>query len=145
MYEDITQATRAQLLHMQEVGAICISPSALALAVYQEFSTGGEDDHITYLALEHCKQFSRKLLASKFDVTDEDVGPAQDDLFSWQLQEYYPTPKPDKKHEPVYKRMGDMTWDEITFNVENLRKSAKALMAHAACLEAYRDLMGKAA
>ena len=121
--------------------AILISTSALAHRVFESFSTGDEEPHIEYTSLEHMKHMARVFLARRKDVEgDLNEAHAQGELdlgvaFSGKLQDRYPLPRKDGE-EPVYKRRSDLTEDERAWNVQQLRKSARARLEHADALEA---------
>jgi hypothetical protein len=122
-------------------GAVLVGPGALAHRVYQEFCEGGEDPCIQYASLEQIKQMARKFLAIHKDADankSESYQAAMEfegERFSGRLQDRYPLPR-QKGEEPVYKLRTELTPGERAWNVEQLRKSAKARQEHADALEA---------
>ena len=121
-----------------------ISPAALASATLQSFAPDGLEAHIEYASLEHFKAMARKALARRFDDEGEDNSAyaAQGEMFSGHLQERYPVPRT-KGTEPQYKLRSMLSADERRWNVNSLRKSVDARLAHADALEA--EGMSKAA
>lgn len=121
--------------------AVIVSPSALAHAVFTSFASGDEETHVAYCSLEHLKQMARGYLRGRHDADGEEnpAHNAQGELpgisFSGKLQDRYPLPRK-AGEEPVYKRREHLTDDERAWNVQQLRKSAKARQEHADALEA---------
>jgi hypothetical protein len=138
LHDDLVQKTRTCIAGMQQHSAAFISPSAVAVTVHEAFSSGNEDDHVTYASIEHCKQIARKELAGKFSPEGQDNVAHQEDMFSGVLQEYYPLPRK-RGDEPQYKLRELLSSDELKFNIDLLRKSARARLEHADALEAFRD------
>lgn len=131
-------------------GAISIMPSALAHRVFETFSTGDEEPHIQYASLEHLKHMARVYLARRKDADGDmnEAHGAQGDLdlgtsFSKKLQDRYPLPR-QPGEEPTYKLRSELTADERAWNVQQLRKSARARMEHADALEAEGQMLGAA-
>lgn len=131
-------------------GAISIMPSALAHRVFETFSTGDEEAHIQYASLEHLKHMARVYLARRKDADGDmnEAHGAQGDLdlgtsFSKKLQDRYPLPR-QPGEEPTYKLRSELTADERAWNVQQLRKSARARMEHADALEAEGQMRGAA-
>lgn len=128
--------------------AVIVSPSALAHRAFEAFSHGDEDPHIQYASVEHMKHMARKFLATRKDPnSDESDAYASRqpsfDLgvqFSGQLQDRYPLPRK-AGEEPVYKLRALLTPDERSFNVDVLRKGARARLEHADALEAEGSAM----
>jgi len=113
-----------------------ISPTTIALEVQSKYTDGPIEPHIEYTSLEHLKQMCRKVLASKHEFDGEENEVHQGELFSGALQERYPIPH-EPGGEPLYKRLELLTPAEIKWNVESLRKSARARLDHADALEAW--------
>lgn len=131
-------------------GAISIMPSALAHRVFETFSTGDEEPHIQYASLEHLKHMARVYLARRKDADGDmnETHGAQGDLdlgtsFSKKLQDRYPLPR-QPGEEPTYKLRSELTAEERAWNVQQLRKSARARMEHADALEAEGQILGAA-
>ena len=131
-------------------GAIIISPSALAHRVFETFCTGDEEPHIQYTSLEHLKHMARVYLAKRKDADGElnAAHSAQDEMdfgvtFSGKLQDRYPLPRK-AGEEPVYKLRSELTEDERAWNVNQLRKSARARLEHADALEAEGQMKASA-
>lgn len=117
---------------------VIISPGAIASAIYLQFASAQVEAHIAYASIEHFKQMARHALRARFD-DDGEENPAytgQGELFSNRLQERYPVPRK-ADEDPVYKRLEDLTRDELRWNVRSLRRSADARLAHADALDAY--------
>lgn len=126
--------------------AAIVGPGALASRVYDAFATGEEEPHIQYASIEHLKHMARVFLARHHDA-DGDDNPAhkvQGELpgisFSGQLQDRYPLPRKPGE-EPAYKLRSQLTAEERAWNVQQLRKSAKARQEHADALEAEGQAM----
>lgn len=115
-----------------------ISPAAVAAATLREFNPDTLEPHIEYASLEHFKNMARKVLAHRFD-DDGDENPsyaAQGEMFSGHLQDRYPLPRK-RGDDPVYKLREQLTDDEVRWNLQSLRRSADARLAHADALEAW--------
>ena len=115
-----------------------LSPAAVASATFQVFIAESIEPHIEYASLEHFKHMARKILGSRFNH-DSDENPAyaeQGELFSGELQERYPAARK-KGEEPTYKRLADLSEDDFAWNLQALRRSAKARAIHADTLQAY--------
>ena len=130
-------------------GAVIVGPGALAFGAYQAFATGDEDPHIQYASIEHLKQMARKFLSSRHeaDGNDNPAHGAQGEFpgisFSGQLQDRYPLQRTGDE-EPVYKLRSQLTAEERSWNVQQLRKSAKARQEHADALEAEGAILSAA-
>lgn len=116
-------------------GAALISPSALAWAVLSDIAGDDLDPIVQYACLEHFKAMARKALAGRFTAEGEENPAHGDDLFSGSLQDRYPL-RHQAGQEPVYKRRDLLTAEERAWNVQQLRKSARARLQHADALEA---------
>lgn len=118
--------------------AILVSPSALAHRVFETFADSEVEPHVAYACVEHLKAMARKFLASQNEA-DSDENPTHGGQgsfeFSGQLQQRYPIPRK-SGDEPVYKLRAELTLLERAWNVNALRKSASARLAHADALEA---------
>ena len=115
-----------------------IAPSAIAAAIYGEYAVVSVDAHVEYAAMEHLKGMARRVLAGRYDVDGED-SPAytqQGEMFSGRLQERYPVATR-KGEDRVYKLLADLTADDVSWNVNSLRRSANSRQAHADRLEAW--------
>jgi len=126
--------------------AILVSPTALAHSVQEVFMSGEEDLHIQYASLEHLKQMARMFLARQKNADGDDnpshvsqSGMDFGEAFSGNLQDRYPLPRKSGE-EPVYKLRSELTELERAWNVQQLRKSAKARQKHADALEAEGQL-----
>lgn len=136
IHEDIEQAIRGELERLN--GAECLSPTSLALAVQLRFESGDIQPHIRYTSLEHLKQMSRGVLRGQFDpVADEDDS-QQGEMFSGHLQDRYPIKVP-KGAEPQYKMRIALSTSEAQWNIDRLRKSARARLEHADAMQAWND------
>lgn len=115
-----------------------LSPTNLALAVQRQFIDEYTDILIKYSSLEHIKHMARKALAGRFEADGEENEAHQGELFSGHLQDRYPTPR--KRGEaPIYKLREHLSVAEADWNVEQLRKSARARVLHANALQAWND------
>ena len=123
--------------------ATIVMPTALAHGAFEQFTTGEEDLHIQYASLEHLKHMARVFLAKRKDPDgdENEAHNAQGDLdlgipaFSGKLQDRYPLRRKSGE-EPAYKLRHELSEDERAWNVQQLRKSAKARQEHADALEA---------
>lgn len=123
-------------------GAVTVNPSSLAWGVHELLSSGMESDSTRYLSLEQLKQMCREFLRRRKDADGEEneTHSAQGEFdlgvkFSGKLQDRYPLPRKDGE-EPSYKLRNHLTPEERKWNVNQLRKSAKARQEHADALEA---------
>lgn len=118
--------------------AIVLLPATVALRVQKEFHDGPLQHHIQYTSLEHLKQMARRRLSARYDADGEEneVHDGQQELFTGQLQNRYPIPR-QRGQEPQYKLREHLSYAEVQWNVEQLRKSARARMAHADAMEAW--------
>lgn len=130
--------------------AIVISPAALAHRVFEIFSSGEEEPHIEYTSLEHLKHMARVFLARRKDADGDlnETHGAQGDLdlgvtFSGKLQDRYPLPRKPGE-EAAYKLRSQLNEDERVWNVNQLRKSARARLEHADALEAEGQMKASA-
>jgi hypothetical protein len=139
LHEDIEQAIRQELDRLN--GAECLSPTSLALAVQFRFETGEIQPHIKYTSLEHLKQMSRGMLRGQFDPVSDDLEQQQGEMFSGHLQDRYPI-KVANGADPQYKLRIALTSEEAQWNIDRLRKSAKARMEHADAMQAWNDSRG---
>lgn len=115
-----------------------VGPGSLAFAVYQNIATGDEAAGVQYTSVEHLKAMARKFLARRNDADGDQnqAHPDQEEFsFSGQLQDRYPLPRK-RGEEPVYIKRHLLTEEQRAWNVEQLRKSARARLAHADALEA---------
>lgn len=133
-HNQITQYLNEKINELRFVESI--SPSYLASSVISKFGQNNMHPMMSYLALEHAKSIARKLLASRFsiDATESNAyTSAQQDLFTGQLQERYPV-QVAKGHDPQYKPLQFLSDADLTWNINQLRKSAKARFEHARAL-----------
>jgi hypothetical protein len=122
-----------------------ISPTDVAWRVYQAIGSGAEPNPLVrYACLEHIKAMSRRALARRFTADGDDNPAHQGELFSGALQDRYPLPK-GAGVEPVYKLRCDLSPHERAWNVDQLRKSARARLEHADALEGEGRHFGLAA
>jgi hypothetical protein len=145
LHKQITEEMQRQYDALQD--AIIVYPSAIAMRVFEVFSSGEEAAHIEYASLEHLKHMARVFLAKKKnpDSDESEAYSAQDEMdfgaeFSGQLQDRYPLPRK-AGEEPAYKKRHDLTPEERAWNVKQLRKSAGARLEHADALEAEGQYM----
>lgn len=138
-HQRINQEMTKQYEAMQE--AVLVAPSGLAHRVFEVFSHGDEDPQVQYTSLEHLKHMARVFLGKRKDPDNDDSESyaVQGDLpgftFSGKLQDRYPLPRKDGE-EPVYKLRHLLTPEERAYNVNVLRKGARARLEHADALEA---------
>jgi hypothetical protein len=120
--------------------AIAVMPSALAVATYLSISPDQEEDRLVqYLTVEMLKAMARKMLARRADIDRDETWEYQGGLHYSALQKRYPIPRQNGE-EPVYKLRSKLTPKERAWNVEQLRKSARARLEHADALEAEGQL-----
>lgn len=117
-----------------------LSPAAIASATLDAFISETLEPHIEYATLEHFKGMARKVLAHQFDDEgDENRAYAvQGEMFSGHLQDRYPLPRK-RGEDPVYKLRDQLTNEEVRWNLQSLRRSADARLAHADALEAWHQ------
>lgn len=116
--------------------AIMVMPRALAVAAYRDIAPEQEQARLVeYLTVEKLTDMARKLLGKRFSHASDESEAYQGELFSGTLQRRYPLPRQDGE-EPAYKLREHLTPDERAWNVEQLRKSARARLEHADALEA---------
>jgi len=118
--------------------AVALSATSVALAVQEHYMTQPAEPHLQYASLEHFKQLSRRALAGRYELDGEENQVNQNDMFAGYLQDRYPLARK-KGEDPVYKLRDSMTEAELSWNVLQLRKSAKALLSHADALEAWTN------
>jgi hypothetical protein len=137
-YSEIVTVMQSQIDALDN--AELIMPSALAMATYQAISPEQDEERLVqYLTVEMLKVMARKLLGRKFSIESDETEAYQGDLFSGALQKRYPIPR-QQGEEPVYKLRSKLTPKERAWNVEQLRKSARARLEHADALEAEGQL-----
>jgi len=117
-------------------GPDIVSPTSLALILQARYSGGASlAPEIAHASLEGLKQIARGVLSGRYSAESDESEAHQGVLFSGHLQTRYPIPRK-AGSEPMYKLRSALTDDERRWNVETLRKSAKARLAHADALEA---------
>lgn len=133
--------------HYQQLGsAILISPSALAVKVYEHFRKRKDvDPHIQYTSLEHMKSMARTFLRKRNEPTAERDEVSEQDAFEFskELQPRYPIPHK-SGDEPQYKLRQHLSPEERAWNVDRLRRAAKTFGEHADALEAEGASMASA-
>lgn len=139
LHEEVTQ----QVLHAisDHAGAITLSPTAVANAVYAFYDThAGYEEHLAYASLEHLKHIARECLSGRFShgALAEKGANAQDDMFAELLQDRYPIEVP-RGAEPQYKRLECLSEGEVRWNIAKLRRAGAALLKHADALQAWHD------
>lgn len=137
LHEDISTAFQDEIQALGD--AHVLSPTSLALAVQRRFSGSDLEPHIQYTSLEHLKQMARRALVKNFEPDSDETAAYQGELFSGQLQERYPIPRP-ASQEPQYKLRNQLTHGELAWNIATLRKSAAARLQHADALQAWGDM-----
>lgn len=135
IHEEVTQAIHRQIELLAE--AVTLSPRQLAIAVQDSWNLTGVQPQVQYCTLEHLTQMARRVLASRYEPESADSSAYQGELFSGTLQSHYPIPT--QSGDAVYKRTEFLTQDEISWNVEKLRKSAAARVRHADALLAWAE------
>lgn len=136
LHEEVVTAIHREIDNFGSV--VALSPTSVALAVQAAFGAPGTEAHIRYTSLEHLKHMARRVLAGRFDPEGDENEAHQGEMFSGDLQDRYPVPRK-RDEEPLYKQRDAMTADEVEWNVEQLRKSAKARLRHADALEAWNN------
>lgn len=118
---------------------VAVSPTMVAQVAMD--SLKGDADVplcVEWAAIEQLKQMARKRLAKRYDADSEENVSMQGGLFSGELQERYPVPRP-AGAEPLYKPLEMLTKDEWQWNCRQLGKTASALLRHQDALQAYGD------
>lgn len=136
LHDDIKTAIQATIDAMGD--AVALSPTSLALAVQRGYATGHIQPHIQYTSLEHLKAIARRVLSGRYEADSEDNESHQSELFSGQLQDRYPI-QVKRGEQPIYKLRYALEPHEVEWNVNILRKSARARLEHADALEAWGD------
>lgn len=135
-HEQITRDLDAMI---EDYGdAEIITPASLALALQRNYTAGTLPPPIEYASFEHLKQMARQRLRRHYDAESDEAEAyaGQGELFSGHLQDRYPLPRK-RGEDPAYKRREALTEEEWRWNVQVLRKSAQARLAHADALEAW--------
>lgn len=115
-----------------------VSPSLVALKVYQRYGGTTDEPHVQYAAVEHFKAMARKVLGDRYDPDGEQNNAHQGDMFSGLLQLRYPIRRA-RGDEPVYRPREALSQDDLDWNIAQLLKAAAARVEHANALQAYRD------
>lgn len=141
LHEDVIAAIDRRI---EELGGLVqLSPTTLALDVQMRFvpDDGKVEPHILWTSLEYFKHLARGRLRSRFDPEGENNEAYQGELFSGHLQRAYPVPRA-KGQEPLYVPRDMLTREDVEYNVNLLRKSARARLRHADALQAWADSRG---
>lgn len=112
-----------------------VSPTSLAIALQNQYATSEIEPHIRYTSLEGLKQIARGVLSGRYAAESDEAEAHQGELFSGHLQTRYPVPRK-RGEDPQYKLRWTLTAEERAWNVQTLRRSAKARLLHADALEA---------
>lgn len=144
IHEDIASAMTRFIDDRRDCAIL--SPAAIASATRTAFCEDALEPHIEYACLEQFKNMARKVLAHRFDDSGEENAAYADqgELFSGHLQDRYPLPRK-RGEDPVYKLREHLTDDEVRWNLQTLRRSAEARLAHADALEAWHQSRASAA
>ena len=120
-------------LHRDKVD---VSPSWMATEAMQELDPDRVSHPLEYL-LAHLqlRQIARSLCAGRWQK-DEGRDDEQHELFPG-LQRRYPIADRINGEEPVYRRLEDLTADDVAYNVHRLRSEARSKLAHADRLDAW--------
>lgn len=137
-HEEIAQSIRQLVLAADAEGVIDLSPTFLANRCFSAFSSGDEDIHVEYAAVEHYKQMARRILAGRYGHEADESEAMQSDMFSGHLQTRYPVPV-EPGEQPIYRPREALNVADLDWNISHLRKSAMARLEHADALKAYRD------
>jgi len=121
-----------------------ISPTWIATEAIRELDPAARVERRDPLIWLGChlqlRQIARQLLASRFEVDDEQ----QPELFK-DLQRRYPTARSARAEEPEYILRDLMTDEDIDYNVARLRAEGEAKLKHADALRAWGRSRGAAA
>jgi len=121
-----------------------ISPTWLATEVMQKLDPLRTSHPIEYaMANLQFRQLARSILAARLERA-EPGHVDQHPLFP-NLQAHYPSAVLSASDEPEYIRLELMTDEDVSFNVERLRKEAASKLKHADALEAWAANRKKAA
>lgn len=139
MHEDLHTALQQKIESLE--GVTLLSPTSVALAVQRHFA-GDQllEPHVQYASLEHLKLMARQVLAKRFGsfgAPPEDDQPYLDETFS-NLQKWYPTPRKGGQ-ERGYKKLEDLSDDEVLWNINMLKRSAGARIDHAEALKNWME------
>lgn len=130
--EKITGLIRDQYNRLDEVKQVQVSPSILAVKVYEILdSDSSAPMDIRFLAMLALKQIGRQICADRIEEQESNVD--QGSLFEMQLQPRYPA---DRGGEKVYVLRQYLTVAERRYNVARLRSEATTKLMHAKALEA---------
>ena len=138
VHEEVQKTMRSVLSDLGADVHVELSPTLLANRTLNVFMSEHVDIHIEWGAVEHYKAIARRMLARQYEHDSDENEVYQGDMFSGQLQDRYPVQRK-KGEEPLYKPRNMLSLEEITWNVEQLRKSATARLRHADALLAFRD------
>jgi hypothetical protein len=115
-----------------------ISPTTVAMHVFEFYSRQSYDEHLAYASIEHIKHLARSVLARQHEpeqragaLVDE-----QGDMFDDLLQDRYPI-KVKRGQEPQYELRHYMSHDDVQWNVQRMRKVGASLLKHADAFEAW--------
>ena len=116
-----------------------LSPTAIAHATQIDLCDDESlEIHIRYTSMQHLKQMARTVLSGRYGVESDETEAHQGDMFSGNLQSRYPIYRK-RSDEPIYRKLEELTREDVNWNAASLRKSAKARMAHADALVAWDE------
>lgn len=137
LHSNITDAFAR--IHAEKADCVCLTPHALAVAVFDKFGGGETSPHIQYASLEHFKAMARRFLARQHDpesIESSARAGEHGELFSGALQVRYPLPR-QRDEEPQYKLLEHLTAEEWRWNLSMLRKTSDGFAQHADAFEAW--------
>lgn len=113
-----------------------LNPAWLATEAMHVIDFARDLNEIGYLGCHlQFRQIARGFCRKHFEPDQS----AEDDLFPGTLQQRYPQrPAPDET-EPVYTLLDLLTEEDTRYNIQRLRKEARAKLMHADALEAWAN------
>jgi hypothetical protein len=137
----IKQKIRNLVLPLEKNGCDVISPNHVAAAVLRLIDPHGHaPDLVEYCTTMDLRQRCRKFLQHRHDPMEKVHGftcGISDDPFGGVLQDYYPAKREDNGEEAVYVRRDQMSFEELDYVAERMRKAGNSLVRHADALSAF--------
>ena len=133
--EKLAQAVQAIIERHADL--VAISPAWVATAAMQAIEFPRDLHELGYAGCHlELRQMARSKLRRQFDpvARSEDVADYGEDLFPDTLQDRYPR-RPRRACEPEYVQRTRMSRDDLSYNVERMRRAGSALLRHADALE----------
>lgn len=137
IHKDIDAVIREEMSRLD--GVVSLSYTPVAKAALDRFSDGKLSPHIEYAALEYFKAATRKVMVKDYgpDISQATITPDQGEMFSGRLQARYPV-KTKRGQDPIYKRLENLTNEELLWLERQFHKLGKSCIAHGDAIGAYR-------